>query len=123
MDVGMSTANGLWQQAVSGTFRLEAGAAQRCARVYTRFVEETLEPQIREARISVRIEGFGGFDSARQLQDGFGTKSENMVAALNGMRDAALKMAAAYLRAGNLIADADADNKRAIKAAIEQGKS
>ncbi|PPJ32634.1 hypothetical protein C5E45_21420 [Nocardia nova] len=118
----MSTANGLWQQAVSGTFRLEADAAQRCARVYTRFVEETLEPQIDRVKRSVQIEGFGGFDSARQLQGGFVAKSENMIEALNGMRDAAVKMAAAYLRAGNLIADTDADNKSAIKAAVERGK-
>lgn len=122
MDVGMSTANGLWQQAVSGAFRLEPGAAQRCAKVYMRFVDETVTPQIRAARAARRAEGFGGFDSAKQLQAGFTTKAEDMFKALTSLEEAALKMAAAYLRAGRLIEDAEAGNVRAIKAAIESGK-
>lgn len=118
----MSTANGLWQQAVSGTFRLEPGAAQRCAKVYMRFVDETVTPQLMAARRASHVEGFGGFDSAKQLQTGFTTKSKDMVGALEGLQKAALKMAAAYLRAGHLIEDAEADNVSSIKAAIDQGK-
>lgn len=71
MEVGQSAANVLYQQASGGTFRTEADAARRCAEVYTRFVGTTLEPQIKRSDNLQRLTGFGGFDSAKQLQDGF----------------------------------------------------
>ncbi|MEV4129843.1 hypothetical protein [Nocardia sp. NPDC049707] len=108
MEVGQSAANALYQQATGGTFRMEADAARRCAEVYTRFIETTLDPEIIRSMRLQRLEGFGGFESAKQLQDGFSGKAVQMTEALNGMKEAALKMAAAYLRAGQLVEEADA---------------
>ncbi|WP_433713652.1 hypothetical protein ACQP2U_05290 [Nocardia sp. CA-084685] len=107
MEVGQSAANALYQQATGGTFRMEADAARRCAEVYTRLVETTLEPQIKASRDLHRMEGFGGFESAQELQNGFSGKAKKMTEALEGMREAAFKMAAAYLRAGQLVEEAD----------------
>lgn len=120
MDVGQSTANALYQQAVAGTFRMEADAARRCAEVYTRFVESTLDPQIKRSSNLHSMEGFGGFESAQQLQDGFSSKAVTMTEALNGMKEAALKMAASYLRAGQLVEEADAMNARSISTATSE---
>ncbi|MFX0580415.1 hypothetical protein [Nocardia nepalensis] len=120
MEVGQSAANALYQQATGGTFRMEADAARRCAEVYTRFVETTLNPQITASKDLHRMEGFGGFESAKQLQDGFSGKAVKMTEALNGMKEAALKMAAAYLRAGQLVDEADAMNARSINTATTE---
>ncbi|MFQ6393157.1 hypothetical protein ACLMAJ_06875 [Nocardia sp. KC 131] len=116
MEVGQSAANALYQQAVGGTFRMEADAARRCAEVYTRFVETTLSPQVGRSERLQQLEGFGGFESAQQLQSGFSGKAVKMTEALNGMKEAALKMAAAYLRAGQLVEEADVMFARSINA-------
>ncbi|MEV6428787.1 hypothetical protein [Nocardia sp. NPDC051463] len=117
MEVGQSAANALYQQAVGGTFRMDADAARRCAEVYTRLIETTLDPQIVVSRSLHRHDGFGGFDSAQQLEAGFSGKAVKTTEALNGMKEAALKMSAAYLRAGQLVEEADAMNARAMNAA------
>lgn len=120
MDVGQSTANALYQQAVAGTFRMEADAARRCAEVYTRLIDTTLVPQIKHSRDLQRLEGFGGFDSAQQLQSGFSSKAVQMIDALNGIQEAALRMAAAYLRAGQLVEEADAMYAQSISTATSE---
>ncbi|MFI5777298.1 hypothetical protein [Nocardia sp. NPDC051570] len=122
MDVGQSTANALYQQATSGTFRLEEGAARRCAEVYTRFVDKTVEPALKTALRFERHEGFGALGSAVELAGGFDNKWSSMIDALTGMKVAALKMAAAYLRASKLIDESDDMNKRSIAATVRQGK-
>ncbi|OQS17166.1 hypothetical protein B0T36_00670 [Nocardia donostiensis] len=117
MDVGQGNANALWQQAASGTFRMERGAAEECAKVYTRLVDTVLDEQIVELRRLERLDGFGGFSSAQELQTGFQDKVESTTEALVGLKEAALRMAAAYLRAGGAFEEADAMNRRAIDAA------
>lgn len=120
MDVGQSIANALYQQAAAGTFRMEADAARRCAEVYTRFVDTTVEPQIAQSVRLHQLQGFGGFDSAQQLQSGFSSKAAKMTEALNGMKEAALKMAAAYLRAGQLVEEADTMYAQSISTATAE---
>ncbi|MBF6350626.1 hypothetical protein IU448_16615 [Nocardia flavorosea] len=114
MDVGQGTANGLYQQAVAGTFRMERGAAERCAAVYTRLVDTCLDQQIIDSESLHRLGGFGGFVSAQQLQEGFLAKGTAATDALLGLKEAALRMAAAYLHAGGAIEEADAMNSRAL---------
>ncbi|NKY86487.1 hypothetical protein [Nocardia veterana] len=118
MDVGQSTADALWQQAVDGTFKMEPDAARRCAEIYVRFVETTVNPQLTSARELARISGFGDFRSAEELRVGFAGKASSLLDALTSMRAAAITMAAAHLRAARLIDDAEAANAAAIKTAI-----
>ncbi|MGA6207986.1 hypothetical protein ACPESR_24860 [Nocardia testacea] len=119
MDVGQGTATSLYQQAVAGTFRMERGAAERCAAVYTRLVDTCLDKQLEEARRLNEVGGFGGFVSAQQLQSGFVTKGIDAIEALGGLKEAALRMAAAYLQAGGAFEEADQMNQRAVVAAAE----
>ncbi|GAA5042904.1 hypothetical protein [Nocardia callitridis] len=107
MEVGQSAANALYQQAAGGTFRMDADAARRCAEVYTRFLDTTLDPEIARAVRLKELAGFGGFGSAQELQSGFVKKANELMDVLTGMREAAMKMAAAYLRAGQLVEEAD----------------
>ncbi|NUS95267.1 MAG: hypothetical protein HOQ36_23115 [Nocardia sp.] len=119
MDVGQGTANTLYQQAVAGTFRMERGAAERCAAVYKRLVDTCVDQQISEVTRIYRLEGFGGFASSEQLQKGFQDKHVLMIQALSGLKEAALRMAAAFLQAGGAFEEADEMNRRAIDAAGE----
>lgn len=118
MDIGQGQAAALWEQAGAGTFRMEAGAAQRCADVFVRF-SESLDDELAAADEACRAEGFGGFDSAIELQDRFAEKGGKLKEALVGLKEAALRMAAAYLRAGQLFEEADNMNRQAIALAGE----
>lgn len=115
MDVGQSTANALWQQASDGTFRMEPDAAKKCADSYTRFAE-TVRDLVNDSKHLHALSGFGTFESGKQLQQGFEAKGVQLTDALVGLQEAALRMAAAHLRAGGMLADADAMNQRAINA-------
>ncbi|MEV5651613.1 hypothetical protein AB0L57_25465 [Nocardia sp. NPDC052254] len=121
MDVGQSTANALWQQAVDGTFKMEPGAAHQCAKTFERFAQ-SLDEQVQNSYLLHRLAGFGNFKSAEDLQRGFEGKAENLTTALVGMQEAALKMAAAYLRAGNDLQGADDMNRRSINTAASVNK-
>ncbi|MGV9678047.1 hypothetical protein ACWDSJ_22455 [Nocardia sp. NPDC003482] len=115
MDVGQSTANALYQQAVSGSFAMKQDAAQNCANIFLRFAD-SLDAQITRHRNLRLTGGFGDFTSAKQLEAGFDKKGAEMVLALQGLQEAALRMAAAYLRAGGMVEAADDINRRAIVA-------
>lgn len=119
MDVGQGTANALYQQAVAGTFRMERGAAERCAAVYARLVDTCVDEQLDELKRIVRLDGFGGFHSAEQLRNGFQAKHALTVDAVAGVKEAALRMAAAFLQAGGVFEEADEMNRRALDAAVE----
>lgn len=113
MDIGQGQAAALWEQAGAGTFRMEAGAAQRCADVFVQFAE-SLGDELAMAQRSLQAEGFGGFESALQLQSRFAEKGIKLKDALVGLQEAALRMAAAYLRAGQLFEEADDMNRKAM---------
>ncbi len=119
MDVGQGTANALYQQAVSGTFRMERGVAERCAAVYTRLVDTCVDQQITNSKRLQEVSGFGGFNSAQELQGKFADKGGSTTDALKGIKEAALRMAAAYLHAGGAFEEADAMNSRALTVAGE----
>lgn len=121
MDVGQSTADALWQQAAGGTFKMEPEAAHRCAKVFERFAE-SLDKQVQDSYLIHALSGFGDFTSAKDLQSGFGKKGESLTEALLGIQEAALRMAAAYLRAGNDLEGADDMNRRAINLAAGVAK-
>lgn len=118
MDIGQGQAAALWEQAGAGTFRMDAGAAQRCADVFVQFAE-SLEGDVMSAGDTERAEGFGGFGSSIQLQTGFAGKGGKLTEALTGLQEAALRMAAAYLRAGQLFEEADDMNRQALAIAGE----
>ncbi|MBF6351085.1 hypothetical protein IU448_18990 [Nocardia flavorosea] len=118
MDIGQGQAAALWEQAGAGTFRMDSGAAKRCADVFVQFAE-SLQDELKTAQQSFQAEGFGGFESATQLQTGFTDKGSKLKEALVGLQEAALRMAAAYLRAGQLFEEADDMNRQALVVAGE----
>ncbi|MFF2083620.1 hypothetical protein ACFVVM_07575 [Nocardia sp. NPDC058176] len=106
MTIDDTSPTGLWQAAGDGRFRLEADAARECAAHYG-WIAEELTARIGEARELNRLSGFGGFDSAQQLQGGFEGKAQQAVDALTGARQTCRELQAAVLRAGGLLAEQD----------------
>ncbi|MGV9821166.1 hypothetical protein [Nocardia xishanensis] len=121
MDVGSSAAAELWQAASEGRFRLTPEAARECAAHFEWFAGTVAERQ-REVRDLERLTGFGGFDSAQQLQQGFQRKANQAVEALKATEEAAWRMKAAVLRAAGLLEEVDAANAAALRA-IEGAQS
>ncbi|WP_433625757.1 hypothetical protein [Nocardia sp. CA-120079] len=119
MDISNGAAAELWQAAVAGKFRLEAGAARECAAHFDWFAGMMGERR-REVRDLERLEGFGGFDSAQQLQAGFARKATQGAEVLAATQEAALRIKASILRAGGLLEDADAANAEAVRAAGQE---
>ncbi|WP_280273086.1 hypothetical protein [Nocardia wallacei] len=116
MDVGQSTAIGLYQQAVAGTFQMDRDAARKCAEIYQRFAE-SVDKMVKDSNQLQRLSGFGSFASSLALQAGFERKGAALAEALLGIQEAAIRMAAAYLRAGGHIEEAEGMNTLAIKTA------
>ncbi|MFD3508280.1 hypothetical protein [Nocardia sp. NPDC058666] len=113
MTISDTSPSGLWQAAVDGRFRLEADAAQECAAHYGWLADELTE-RIQETRRLNRLSGFGGFDSAVQLQSGFESKADQGVAALIGAREECREIQAAVLKAGGLLVEQDLDSATAL---------
>ncbi|PPJ36760.1 hypothetical protein C5E45_18265 [Nocardia nova] len=103
---------------MDGTFKMEPGAARKCAEVFQRF-GDNLEPILTKAATLQKLSGFGTFQSSIDLENGFGGKGQALSNVLAGMQQAAYKMAASYLQAGGMINEAEAANKRAIALATE----
>ncbi|WP_328388089.1 hypothetical protein [Nocardia sp. NBC_00416] len=89
--------------------------------MYTRLVDTCLDEQIDRSKRLSNTQGFGGFDSSIALQLGFAGKGTSTTDALSGIREAALRMAAAFLQAGGAFEEADQMNRRAIESVeVEQ---
>lgn len=119
MSVGAGAADELWQAAASGQLRLDQDRARRTAQGYQRFAEQC-DAWIQGARDMQRASGFGGLTSAQQLQQGFERKAADLVDVLQSMQVAALRMAAGYLRAGELLDEVDVMNALALKVAAQE---
>ncbi|MEV6323940.1 hypothetical protein ACWEPH_00970 [Nocardia beijingensis] len=119
MDIGHTSAAELWQAAVAGQFRLEPDTARECAAHFDWFAEMMRLRQEEMGRLQ-KLDGFGGFDSAQQLQSGFEGKAVQGAEALIAAEQSALRMKAAILRAAGMLDEADAANAAAISTATRE---
>ncbi|WP_280496531.1 hypothetical protein [Nocardia farcinica] len=103
------------EQARTGTVRFDPEAARRCAQLYEQQADRLVH--LRERLESVaHVQGFGGFESARQLQAGFGHKARDAAALLDHYIEAAYRMKEAYLISAGLYEEADAAHAAALRA-------
>ncbi|GAB2675418.1 hypothetical protein ACWDYH_14285 [Nocardia goodfellowii] len=103
------------QQAAAGTVKFDPAAARRCAEMYQHEADRLLHLKRRLAALA-ELHGFGGFDSARQLQAGFAAKSRDAAELLDNYIEAAYAMQAAFLTSAGLYEEADAANAAAMRA-------
>ncbi|MFD3701967.1 hypothetical protein ACFWUP_02355 [Nocardia sp. NPDC058658] len=106
MTINDTSPAGLWQAAGDGSFRLEADAARECAAHFGWIADELSERIAEMERLNV-LSGFGGFDSADQLRQGFESKANQGSAALASVRQECRELQAAVLRAGGLLDEQD----------------
>lgn len=109
----------LFSSAEAGTFVLTQEAARECAGHFQWYAERLVacQDQIRAQR---RLGGFGGFESAMELQAGFEAKADQGYEALVRAERAAHQMAAAIYRAAGLLEEVDAANAAAQNAIVEE---
>lgn len=115
MAIGGDAAAQLWSAASSGQLTMEPDAARDVAQAYLRFAV-MCDEWVDEARHLKTINGFGGLDSAQQLQLGFSSKAESARQVLEQMASAARAMADGYLQAAGILGEADELNAAALSA-------
>lgn len=116
MALGKDAAAELSQAVSSGQFRLTPEAAREVAGHYQWFAGEMAKRQ-QEVQELQRLDGFGGFESAKRLQQGFANKAVQAFDAYKTAEESAYRMAEAVYKSAGLIDAADASNTAAIKAA------
>ncbi|MEV5652427.1 hypothetical protein AB0L57_29620 [Nocardia sp. NPDC052254] len=106
----------------SGQIRYDASAARQAAQLYDRAVEtlKSIRDKLRDAE---NAQGFGGFQTGKELQSGFAKKAQDGGETLAHLIDGALQLKEVYLRAGGLIQEADKTSADRINQAQSYGIS
>ncbi|MQY26516.1 hypothetical protein [Nocardia aurantia] len=115
LEAGQADITRFLQAAQTGTVRFDPAAARRCADLYDQQAGRLHHLQQRLGSVST-LDGFGGFDSAQQLQAGFGDKARAAAALLDRYIAAAYLMKQAFLLSAGLYDEADAANAAALRA-------
>lgn len=102
----------LYAAAVAGTFVLTEEAARECAGHFTWYADRLVAFQDK-VKAQRRLAGFGGFESAAELQAGFESKADQGYEALVHAERVAHQMAAAIFRAAGLFHEVDSANAAA----------
>ncbi|WP_174185591.1 hypothetical protein [Nocardia barduliensis] len=109
--------------ASAGGIRFDPAAVREAIALYDSMIAGLYDVRQRLAD-AVRAVGFGGFASARELQQGFSNKAAQGIDAVNHLIEGAMHLQVAYMRAGNMIEEADlrnADIMRFIAESTEVG--
>ncbi len=106
----------------SGQIRYDASAARQAAQLYDRAVEslKSIRDKLRDAE---NAQGFGGFQTGKELQIGFSKKAQDGGETIAHLIDGALRLKEVYLRAGGLIQEADKTSADRINQAQSYGIS
>ncbi|CAM4377691.1 hypothetical protein NONI108955_23460 [Nocardia ninae] len=123
VDYGQAEIAAFNAAAEAGTIEFDPAAVTEAVGLYDRMIAGLY--QIRDRmRDAVFQTGFGGFESGLELQRGFCNKAADGINAINQLIEGAMRLQEAYLRAGNLISEADqrnADTLRFVAEAAEPG--
>lgn len=118
VDCGQAQIAAFNAAAGAGTLRYEEGVAGDAAAQYDTMIVGLYE--IRgKLDSAANVASFGGFASAKELQSGFANKATERVAVIEQLIEGAMRLKEAYLRAGNLIQDADAQNAVTLRFASD----
>lgn len=119
MSTDPAYANQLFAAAESGTFILTEEAARECAAHFAWYASRLTDFQ-NQIMDQARQSGFGGFESAKELQSGFENKALQGYEALVRAEQVAHQMSAAVYRAAGLLEDVDAANAAALRVSTRQ---
>ncbi|MBJ8346365.1 hypothetical protein [Antrihabitans sp. YC2-6] len=106
--MGLDQIDVFYRGAAAGKFRMEPGVAEGCAADVQTLID-ALEAQRYRAQFDV-FSAFGGFDSAQQMQKGFGSKMSQVVTFLDEYVGAAHRLKQSFLIAGRLVDAQEVEN-------------
>ncbi|WP_369024013.1 hypothetical protein [Nocardia cyriacigeorgica] len=109
IDYGQTQIAAFNAAAAAGTIRYEEGVARDAAAQYDNMIDGLIAIRAKLDQATTHT-SFGGLESAKQLQQGFAAKAADGVDVIEKLIEGAMRLKEAYLRAGNLITEADAQN-------------
>ena len=107
-DVGLDQIEVFYRGAAAGTFRMEAGVAEACAADVQTLID-ALEAKRTKARERDQL-AFGAFDSAKQMQNGFESKLNDLGRFLDEFILAAEHLRESFLIAGGAVERQELEN-------------
>ena len=114
LDFGQAEISAFNEAARSGTIQFDEHAVRDAVQLYDQMINGLYK--VREKlRTAKEAKGFGGFPSGQELQAGFSNKAADGIEVVNQLIDGAMRLQEAYLRAGQLITEADQVNADRIK--------
>ncbi|MFC9432985.1 hypothetical protein [Nocardia sp. NPDC057030] len=122
IDYGQSAITAFNAAAGAGSINFDPAAVKEAVGLYTQMINglTTTRQRLEEA---VKAQGFGGFQSGQELQSGFISKAREGIDVINQLIEGAMRLQEAYLRAGNLLEDADQKNAAALRFAAQAAES
>lgn len=122
IDYGQSAITAFNEAASAGAIKFDPAAVKEAVRMYTQMISglTTIRQRLGEA---AQTQGFGGFPSGQELQAGFAGKAREGIDVINQLIEGAMRLQEAYLRAGNLLEEADQKNAAALQFAAQSAGS
>lgn len=102
------------EAARSGSIRFEEHTVREAVQLYDQMIDGLTKVRTKLTRAQDAT-GFGGFASGQDLQRGFSNKAAEGIGVINQLIDGAMRLQEAFLRAGQLISEADQLNAGRIK--------
>lgn len=122
VDLGQAQIAAFNDAAAAGLIKFDPAAVQQAVALYTQMING-LSTARQRLDTAVNAHGFGGFTSAQELQSGFIGKARAGIDVINQLIEGAMRLQEAYLRAGNMLAEADQKNAAAVRFAAEHPRS
>lgn len=120
IDYGQAQIAAFSNAAASGIIKYEPDVARQAAAEYQKMIIGLQEIWNR-LQTAADPQGFGGFESAMQLQQGFGRKAVDGLSVLKQLIEGAMRLQEAYFRSGNLLTEADQCNAAITRFVAETG--
>ncbi|MCP2290836.1 hypothetical protein APR08_003764 [Nocardia amikacinitolerans] len=117
-DYGRAEIDAFNSAARAGSIHYEESAVREAVALYDKMIAGLLEITQRMEK-AVNATGFGGFESSKQLQQGFSTKAADGISVVQQLIEGAMRLQEAYLRAGGMIGEADQRNADMMRYASE----
>lgn len=106
IELGQAEIAAFNEAARSGSIRFEEHAAREAVQLYDQMIDGLTKVRTKLIRAQDAT-GFGGFTSGQELQQGFAKKAAEGISVVNQLIDGAMRLQEAFLRAGQLISEAD----------------
>lgn len=118
LDYGQAEIAAFKQAAASGEVHYEEAAAREAVRQYETLIQLLVSVR-KEISDNAEQSGFGGFQSARELQNGFSVKALEGIDIVDQFINGAVDLYEGYRHAGNLFTEQDQNNASAIHSLIK----